>query len=360
MSFDGIIGQRRPKEILAKAIEQERIPNGYLFIGPEGTGKEALAIDFAKAMFCNAMFEKPCNTCSGCRRVKEFNHPDFIYILPKPKTAKTDDVRKIFDSLVAEPYARKILWVSPTIGIDEIRELRKTVSIKPTERKRIIAIAEADKLTQEAANSLLKLLEEPPESTHFVLTTARPNTLLPTIISRCQEVKFGLLTDSQVESALLKRSEISPEKARLVSRISQGSFKRALEWTDHDLEQKRSVAIDLVRTSLRDNRTKFQLIEKVLDEYDKKSVKDMFNLMLIWFRDSLILSNNSTDEVDKIVNIDQLETLEKFTNAFNQINYGEAFEEIEKAIELIDRNVQLQLIMIVLFNRIHKILSSKG
>ena len=98
MSFEGIIGQRRPKEILAKAIEQERIPNGYLFIGPEGTGKEALAIDFAKALFCTAMFEKPCNTCSACRRVKKFNHPDFVYIVPKPKSAKTEDVRKIYDS----------------------------------------------------------------------------------------------------------------------------------------------------------------------------------------------------------------------------------------------------------------------
>lgn len=360
MSFEGIIGQRRPKEILAKAIEQERIPNGYLFIGPEGTGKEALAIDFAKALFCTGMFEKPCNTCSACRRVKEFNHPDFVYIVPKPKSAKTEDVRKIYDSLVEEPYARKTLWAAPTIGIDEIRELRKTVSIKPTEHKKLIVIAEADKLTQEAANSLLKLLEEPPDSTHFVLTTAKPNTLLPTIISRCQEVKFGLLTDNEIETTLLKRSEISSEKARIVSRISQGNYKRALEWIDHDLEQKRSVAIDLVRTSLRDNRTKFQLIDQVLESYDKKSVKDMLNLMLIWFRDSLILSNNNQDDVDKIVNIDQLETLEKFTNAFNHINYGQAFEEIEKAIELIDRNVQLNLIMIVLFNRIQKILSYKG
>jgi DNA polymerase III subunit delta' len=361
MSFENIIGQNRPKEILSKSIEQNRIANGYLFVGAEGVGKEAMAIEFTKALFCSSMFEKPCNTCSGCKRVHSFNHPDNVYIVPKPKTASVEDLRKIYDSLTQGPYLRRKLWASPTIGIDQIRALRKTCSIKPTENRRVIVIAEADKMTTEAANSLLKLLEEPPDSTFLILTTSRPSSMLPTILSRCQVIKFGLLTDTKIEAALLEKQSVDEETARLISRISQGSYRRALEWITQDLQERRQLAVELIRASLRDNLVKFRLLEETLQKYDKQTVRDLLNLMLIWFRDALILSNNDSEKIEKnIVNIDQFETLKKFATAFKQINYHNAFSEIENAIEMIDRNVQLNLILFVLFNKLQRILSLKG
>lgn len=361
MSFENIIGQSRPKEILTKSIEQNRIAGGYLFVGPEGVGKEALAIEFTKALFCSSMFEKPCNSCSGCKRVHSFNHPDVVYIIPKPKTASVEDLRKVYDSLTANPYLRKRLWASPTIGIDQIRALRKTCSIKPTENRRLIIIAEADKMTQEAANSILKLLEEPPDSTHLILTTFRPSAMLPTILSRCQEVKFGLLTDAKIEEALLNKQLADENTARLISRISQGNYRRALEWIAQDLQERRQLAVEFIRTSLRDNLAKFNLIEETLKNFDKQAVRDMLNLTLLWFRDALVLSNNKHEKAENdIVNIDQLETLQKFATAFGHINYHKIFSEIENAIEQIDRNVQLNLLLFVLFNRLQGILSHKG
>ena len=360
MSFDAIIGQQRAKAILAKAIEQDHIHHSYLFAGPEGTGKESFAIDFAKALFCTGQDNKPCYTCSACRRVRAFNHPDFVCIVPHPKSASVEEIRKIFDSLVQEPYRRKTFWAAPTIGIDEIRELRVKCSIKPTEQKRVIALLQAEQMTLEAAKSLLKLLEEPPEATYFVLTTSQPNSLLPTILSRCQQVKFHLLRDEEVEAALRTTKGLDADTARLVSRICQGNYKRALEWVEHDLAQRRALAIDMVRNCLRDNKTKLKFIEKLQEDYDKQSIKDMLNLMLIFFRDALVLSNRDNNDEHRVVNIDQLEPLEKFTKAFRQFDYDEIFKEIEWAIELIDRNVHLSLILVVLFNKIQKIIGCKG
>ncbi|NIA30156.1 MAG: hypothetical protein GWP06_09625 [Actinobacteria bacterium] len=363
MSFDKILGQKRPKEIVQKALKHNRLASGYLFSGAEGAGKEALAIEFAKAIFCTSEKTKPCNACSGCRRVGNFNHPDLIFIFPKPKTASVDNEREILDSLSKNPYLRKRPWASPGISINQIRELRHVSTLKPMEGHRVVIIAEADKMTVEAENALLKLLEEPPPSMHLVLTSARPNILLPTIISRCQEIRFGLISDQEIEETLIREKQISPEQARLISKISQGSYRRAMELAEEDLAGRRETAVELVRGCLRDNLSKFSLIEKTIATYDKRSVKELLSLMLIWFRDALILANDENEKdslKENIINLDQLETLQKFVTAFRQINFEEIFSEIEKSIELVDRNVQLNLILIVLFTRLAKIISHKG
>lgn len=363
MSFEKILGQKRPKEILQKTLEHNRVASGYLFTGAEGVGKEALAIEFAKAVFCSAEGSKPCNACSGCRRVGHFNHPDFFFIFPKPRTASVESERDILDSLGKNPYFRKKPWALPSISIAQIRELRHVSALKPMEEHRIVVIAEADKMTAEASNALLKLLEEPPPSTHLVLTSARPNALLPTIISRCQEIRFGLISDQEIEAALVQNKQMNVEAVRLISKISQGSYRRALELVDENLTERRELAIELVRGCLRDNLSKFSLIEKTIDTYDKRSIKELLSLMLIWFRDALILANDENEKAgleEKIINRDQLETLNKFVAVFRHIKFDLTFSEIEKAIELIDRNVQINLILIVLFARLQKIISYKG
>ncbi len=362
MSFEKVLGHKRPKEILQKALEHNRLASGYLFTGTEGVGKEALAIEFAKAVFCTSD-KKPCNGCSACRRVGNFNHPDFIFVFPKPKTASTENEREVLDSLSKNPYLRKRPWASPGISIDQIRELRRVSVLKPMEGHRVVVIAEADKMTVEAENSLLKLLEEPPPFMHLVLTSARPNALLPTIISRCQEIRFGLISDQEIENTLINEKQINSEQARLISKISQGSYRRAVELVEEDLAGRREAAVELVRGCLRDNLAKFALVEKTISTYDKRSVKEILSLMLIWFRDALILANEENEKKslqEKIINLDQVETLRKFVTAFRQINFEEAFSQIEKSIELIDRNVQLNLILIVLFSRLAKIISHRG
>ncbi len=363
MSLDRIIGQKRPKEILRRALEHQRVPHAYLFNGPVGVGKEAMAIELAKALFCKAEGQRPCDACSACRRVGAFNHPDFIYIFPMPKTAGVEEEREILESLSQEPYARKKPWANPTISIEKIRELRHTSTLKPLEGQRVVIIAEADKMTVEAANSLLKILEEPPPAMHLILTTSRANALLPTIVSRCQEIRFGLLADPDIEAALIEKNLASPEKAGLIARISQGSFSRAIEWVEEDLEDRRNSVVDFMRACLKDDLSQIEFVEELARKYDKRIIKDILALMLVWLRDALVIVNAPDSQLvsqQQVINIDKLDTLVKFATAFERIDFEDAFLTIEQSIELIDRNVQLNLILIVLLARLQRLLLLKG
>ena len=358
MSFSTVIGQHRAKGILSKAIENDRVPHAYLFNGPVGVGKEALAIEFAKALFCTGAGEKPCDECSSCRRIHSFQHPDFMFVFPS-SAKNVDEVRAILDTVMENPYARQQPWAVPTIGIEQIREIRHTATLKPLEGKRVVIIAEADRMTIPAANSILKILEEPPETMHLILTASRVNGMLPTILSRCQEIRFGPLPDNKVEWALVEK-QIEPERAKLISRISQGSYSRALEWLDESFNERRDSAVEFLRFCLKDPQSQIELVETLLRQYDKKVIKDILSLTLMWFRDALMLMEQGEQAERHLVNVDQLETLKKFVGAFESIDFQTAFAEIENSISMIERSIQMNLILIVLMTKLRDVLKLKG
>jgi len=361
MSFSQIIGQNRPKEILHRALETGRLPHACLFAGPDGAGKQALAIELAKAVFCRGNGDKPCDACDSCSRAARFAHPDFIFIFPMPKTAEVEEERRVLDSMVLDPYARLQLWAAPTIGIERIRELRRVSNLKPLEGHRVVIIAEADKMTIEASNALLKILEEPPPEMHLILTTARANALLPTIVSRCQRVDFHLLSDAEIISALEERRQIPAPQAQLVARIAQGSYARALELLQEDLPARRDLAVEALRLCLRDELTQLEWVEKVTADLDKREIRDLLTLLLVWFRDALLLFGKPQGFTsDQLVNVDKLDILEKFVNSFDAIHFDAIFAELARAIDLVDRNVQVQLILIVLLARLQNSLIIKG
>lgn len=361
MSFAQIIGQHRPKEILTRALETGRIPHAYLFAGPPGVGKEALAIEMAKAIYCSGEGPRPCDQCGGCHRAGHFIHPDLLFLFPMPKTATVEEERAVLDSLVRDPYLRLQPWAAPTIGIERIRELRRVSSLKPLEKHRVVIIAEADKMTPEAANALLKILEEPPAEMQMILTTARDNALLPTIISRCQRIDFSLLTTDEVAAALQERRSTVPETAQLLARIAQGNYRHAVELLEENLQERRSLVIEGLRICLKDDTARIEWAEQVLEALDKRELRDFFSLMLIWFRDVLLLHSGSGAAIsEQLVNIDQQEVLVKFAGAFAEIRFDAIFADLEKSIEMLDRNVHPTLILVVLLSQLNQNLILKG
>ncbi|HNW61192.1 MAG TPA: DNA polymerase III subunit delta' [bacterium] len=361
MSFAQIIGQNRPKEILARALQTGQIPHAYLFTGPAGVGKEALAIEMAKAILCSSGGERPCDDCSACRRVGRFGHPDFLYLFPMPKTASVEEERGVLDSLIRDPYLRELPWAAPTIGIERIRELRRVSGLKPLEGRRVVVIAEADKMTPEASNALLKILEEPPAEMQMILTTSRDAGLLPTIISRCQRVDFSLLTNAEIAAALVARRGVAADQAQLVARIAQGNFRHALELLEENLQERRNLVIEALRICLKDDGTRIEWAEQALDELDKREQREFYSLMLVWFRDVLVLSAHPEAAAqDQLVNVDQLEVLHNFVKAFSEIRFEAIFAELERSIEMLDRNVHPTLIMVVLLARLNQNLIRKG
>ncbi len=360
MAFERIIGQARAKTVLSRALQNHRVPHAYIFTGVYGVGKEAMALELAKALFCQDNENKPCQQCPACRQVQHFNHPDLLYLFPIQKSADEKDIREILDQVSEDLYSRKNKGANPSIGIDQIREIRKVTALKPLGKNRVVVISEAEKMTLQASNSLLKILEEPPPNTYFILTSSHPSALLSTIISRCQQVRFSLLTDKEIESALVQRQNIDPEQARLIAGISQGSYRKAVEWLDENFQQLRQMALEFLRTCFKDYNTKIIFIENASKSMDKQTVKDMLSLNLLWFRDAFLIFENNKQDNKFLINNDQFEILEKFIGAFEEIAFDKVFYTLEQAISYVDRNININLTLMSVFNQLQQSLKIRG
>ncbi len=359
MSFDRVIGQQRAKAVLIRALRQRRIAHAYLFTGPDGVGKEALAVEFAKALLCTAEDDRPCDECSSCRRVAAFQHPDFSFLFPAPANPNPEEARAVIDSFIRHPYLRKRLHAQ-TISIDHIRELRRRASLKSMEGRQAAVIVEAEKMAAEAANALLKLLEEPPDGVYLILTSSQADALLPTIVSRCQTIRLAPLSDAEIEWALVEREGADAESARPAARISQGSYRRALEWSSELFAPLRDELLDFLRAALfRGPKTQVETTEELTAKYDKKALQNFLGVMMIWFRDAMMLQ--SAEEPERtIVNVDRLGKLREFVAAFEAIEFDRALQHIETSVQLIDRNIHPQLVLLTLMTRLRGCIQRKG
>jgi len=361
MPFKNIIGQKRVITILERAVKNNRLPHALLFHGPEGSGKTAMALELAKALFCQKN-EIYCDNCSDCKRVTQLSHPDLHIIFPAPKESKIDEIKLIRQSIADNTYYRTELWAKPEILINSIRELKKTVSLKSYENKgRVVILLDVHRFRTEAANSFLKLLEEPPEKVQIILTTSKPNMLLSTIVSRCQKIKFDPLIRQDIEAALIEKNNIDSEKANIISRMSFGSYRRALELLEENIADKQELMIEILRIIIKSDLEILQLVEKLIRQEDLKTIKDLISLLLIWFRDAMIVDTlqDENNFKDKIINIDKLEILQKFINSFESIDYDKILKRIENSLEMIERNVYLNLILLQLLFDLKKLLRRK-
>lgn len=361
MSFETIIGQPRVKSLLTRMLISRRLPHALLFHGPEGVGKAAMALELAKALFCQ-QDDLYCNRCSDCRRVAQLSHPDLMVIFPAPKQPKVEELQMVRQSLAQQPYHRYQPWANPFILIEMIRELKKAVALTSYENKgRVIIILDCHRMTVEAANSLLKVLEEPLGKTTLILVSSQLNLLLPTIVSRCQQVRFDPLTWEVIETALIEREQLSPERARLYARMCFGNYRRALELATENIQERQELMLNILRKVLLSDLEILQLVEQLVQQEDRKTVKELLQLMVVWFRDAMLLSLHpkQSEAGEKVINIDRLPTLDKFINSLVAIDYERVIGRIENAIEYLDRNVYLNVILLELLFELKKHLRRK-
>ncbi|MBI3331031.1 MAG: DNA polymerase III subunit delta' [Candidatus Omnitrophica bacterium] len=203
MAWTDIIGHEFAKRLLQANLAAGAVAGAYLFAGPGGVGKRRLALEMAKALTCAAPGARPCDACPSCRQVGRGEHPDVHVLLPG--------------------------GASDQIRIDDIRHLLGRFALQPFSARVQAAVLDgAERLTEEAANSLLKALEEPSARARFFLTTARLSDCLPTIVSRCQLIRCRPLPLETVERVLRERG-VAPETAAAAARLSGGSVSQALE-----------------------------------------------------------------------------------------------------------------------------------
>ena len=230
--FDHITGHQQNKAFLERFLNREERPHALLFYGPEGIGKCLLAKEFARAFLCHGTgAERPCGHCESCRLLNfetgNFAHPDYLY----------------FDPATDEEQEKKKTKI---ITVNQIRSLIRQASFGPSlSGHKICIINEADTMNQEAANSLLKLLEEPPDKWFFILIATSVSRLLPTILSRVIQVRFVPLTVEETKHALLDK-EVPEAEADLLAHLSDGSLGQALRFRDERILDFRNMALKYV------------------------------------------------------------------------------------------------------------------
>lgn len=233
-----ILGQATALRYLHQALTSNRLPHSFLFSGPDGVGKKLTALAFAEMLYCQSQPEFSsefefggCGQCEPCRKIENHTHPD-IFILNAESQA----------SLLKEKAETQ-----RSVKIEAVREIDKFLHLKPLEgRHRIAIIEEADSLTTEAANAMLKTLEEPPANGRLFLLAIHERTLLPTILSRCAKIRFRPIAQKEIGSWLNKVHGISADEALEAAALSGGSFSNALKLAQENPEEGQLSKLDVM------------------------------------------------------------------------------------------------------------------
>lgn len=365
--WTNVIGQDRAKQILRSSLENERLPSAYLFYGPEGVGKDAAAIEIAKAINCltpsfNGL--EGCDECVHCQQFGQLNSPvlHFVFALakdvdtPGEGNQKDEDLEIIREELAQkanDPYYNIAIPRAMSVQIGQIRELRMNLSRSMgSGKKRIVIISEADMMNAQAQNAFLKTLEEPNPNTLIILTSSNINRFYPTILSRCQEVRFDVLTNEEIATALVERDELKQEEAEFIARLANGSYSQARRMIGEDLKEMRRQIVSFLRMGLsRSRKNALHEIDIFLPRSSagsflekRQAVEQRLVLLMLWLRDALAIS---TDSGDLIVNIDQREDLDRFVSRFGEPErIIQAIRAVQRAQSLTRQQVQLRPMML--------------
>lgn len=293
MSFSDIIGHKKIIRALNAAIDEAKVGHAYLFTGPAGIGKKTLAKAFAMRLLCHDKTANPDCLCTGCVRMRMDNHPDFITILPAGNSIKIEQLRQL----------QHELFYRPLLG----------------ERK-VCFFPDAELLTEAAANSFLKTLEEPPPGVVFLFTAVRSDLILPTIRSRCQVFQLFPVSDAEITEALVKRGMDLLEASERV-KLSQGLPGNALNCLTEAQPGQFPALKEILSLSLLD-------LFKIANDLEKKDRRDILGLFKNWesqARQGLLAipgSDPGLGKVDELIFI---------------------LEKIRQVIEMIESNVNLRL-----------------
>ncbi len=382
MQFSEILGQDYIKNHLTRSADLGRIPHAQLFIGPEGSGTLPMAIAYAQYILCSNQNGENSGANESCNlKFQKISHPDLHFVYPTVTTEKVDKKPKSIDFIAdwrlfiaQNPYGGLFDWYSVLgvqnkqgeIRVDDAGEVLKTLALKSYEGGyKIMIVWMADKLNIAASNKLLKLLEEPPEKTVFILISENEEDIIQTIRSRCQVLHFNGLSEHVITEALVSRENIEPKIAAKIAHQAQGNYNKALHLLKEDKDEfpfeqwfviwvraafkakgNPAVIADLIQWS--------EQIAALGRETQKKFLQFCIDL----FRQALLHNYEAPSLVYLEPTVEKF-SIAKFAPFVNGNNIHEIFQELSDAIYHIERNGNAKIILTDLSIKLTRLIHKK-
>jgi len=351
MAFSNLVGQKKNIEKFEKTYRQDRFAHAYLFYGDNGTGKLTFSFELSKILLCSNNEFDYCNHCPDCLKFNKMEHPNLHFILPVYKDIEPETLYELQMQLLNNPYKNISFPKATSISIDTIRELKKRLSLTSFFGKKVIIIIHnADQMTIEANNSLLKILEEPPPETVFLLTTDYLQYIIPTIKSRCHLINFPIISKEEISLALKESKQIPHKLSAAIAEHSFGSYGRALELLEEDFSERRKFLLSIIKKIFSSSKADLlNLSETLTKEKDRGFIKDILRGIALELR----LLMKKYDGIPPKGSIIETVELDLFNHKKNRMDIPGMITEIEKSIDLIDKNIYLTILLTVLFFRLN-------
>lgn len=356
-----LVGQEKAKHQIERILLSGRLAHSYLITGPNGTGKTAFALALAEVVNgVNHLTDLKDLAIS--KKSSWFTHPDIHVFIPLPSTMGSDELQSRLKLLAEDPYEIVDFTLRPALNDAESsknrrafysidyyhEEIRPKSVYKPNEgRKTVIVLTNVDTMRKETANAFLKLLEEPSGNILFVLTATQPDQLLPTIISRCQQIRLHPLTNHKVAEGLIKHDGVKPGDAELLARLSGGNYSTCRFLEIETLQQIRNESVEFLRNSYtQDVPALLNLVNNWNKNLNKENQIALCNTLEQLLRDITVYRETGNENL--ITNIDQLDVIGKFCTSMTDARLEDMIDHIQQLKGLLYQNVQFKYIGIAL------------
>jgi len=356
-----LVGQPKAVETLSRALQSNRLHHAYLLSGPEGTGKKVAALAMAEAI--NGISNlSDLGSSAWSKKTNWLHHPDIHLFIPTPSSVSFSDLQQRIAMLAEDPYSIVDFGNMPDLNGQEKsknrksfyplayyeKEIRPAAFLSPNEGSRtVIIITQIETMRKEVTNAFLKLLEEPPDSVMFILTSDQPDALLPTIISRCQIVPFSPVSREDIEHDLVSKRNYDQNSARYLSRVCGGNYAMTRFYDHEALKSNRERIIQFLRGSFAVDATGIvEIAESWSKELNNDATIDLLNMMEVFLRDIMIWT--STKEEHHLINLDQIEVIKNFSEKLPKARIPDMISEIADLKRHMIFNVNIRLLFIVL------------
>lgn len=357
MQFADIVGQQEVKASLIQTVKNGRISHAQLFLGPEGNGSLPLALAYAQYISCeNPSADDSCGQCPSCRKYSKLVHPDLHFSYPffashREDTAVTfiEEWRQAF---LANPYLNLDEWRSrlhadnkqANINIAECHQIIKKLSLKPFEGGYKVLIMWLPEYLDKEGNTLLKIIEEPPQKTLFLLVAQSQDQILNTILSRTQLVKTGRLSDTDIEIFLMEKYQTAAEKARQIAYLAEGNLNTALQLLKEETNNNFEMLSDWFRMCFANRGPHLIDFVETAAKMGRENQKNFLRYGMNLLRECLLVLSDA----QQLVNLPPAEKdfVKKFSSSINPAKAEALYNELEKAHYHIERNANPKILFL--------------